>query len=81
MTKRNPTAVEKKFEQLSPLSDDVQMALEIFKAMVPAQHPLDASRMFIEAQGELVQLTCDYIEQCGRVVEAAMHRMRLDRVQ
>ncbi len=70
-----------KTEHLSPLMSDVEMALEIVKAMVPAQYPFDANRVFIEVHGELLQLTCDYVEQCGRVVEAAMRRMNAKPVQ
>ena len=69
------------FDQLSPLMDDLQMALEIVKAMVPTQNPFDANKVFIEAHGELLQLTFDYVEQCGRIVEAAMRRMSAKRVQ
>ena len=69
------------FEQLSPLMDDVQMALEIVKAMVPAQNPFDANKVFIEAHGELLQLTCDHVEQCGRIIEATMRRMSAKQVQ
>ena len=69
---------EEEFEQISPMMDDMQMALEIFKAMVPSQYT-NASKVFIEAQGDLVQLTCDYIEQCGLVIEAAMRRVSANR--
>ena len=69
------------FEQLSPLMDDVQMAFEIVKAMVPAQSPFDAGKVFIEAHGELLQLTFDYVEQCGSIVEAAIRRMSAEQVR
>jgi len=69
------------FEQLNPLMDDVQMALEIVRAMVPAQYPFDANKVFIEAQGELLQITFDYVDQCGRVIEATMRRMSARQAQ
>jgi hypothetical protein len=69
------------FEQPASLMNDVQMALEIVRAMVPAQYPFDANKVFIEAHGELLQLTCEYVEQCGRIVEAAMRRMSAKQVQ
>ena len=68
-------------EQPTSLMNDVQMALEIVKAMVPAQYPFDANKVFIEVHGELLQLTCDYVEQCGRIVGAAMRRMGEKQIQ
>lgn len=69
------------FEQLSPLMDDAQMVMEMVKAMVGARGPLDASRVYLEVQGELLQLTFEYVEQMARIVEAAMHRLSAKQVQ
>lgn len=70
-----------KFEQSSPLMEDAQIAFEIVKAMVGAHGPLEASRVYLEAQGELLQLTFDYIERVARVVEAARQRLGTKHIQ
>lgn len=69
------------FEQVSCLMDDAQMAMEMVKAMVGARGPLDASRVYFEAQGELLQLTFEYVEQIARVVDAAMQRLGAKHMQ
>ncbi len=63
------------FEQLSCLMDDAQMAMTMVKAMISAQSPFVPSKLLLEIQGEILQLTFDYVERCAFVVDAAMQRM------